>query len=106
MAIAGTAGVSQDAAGQSRIGTVMPRVSRNTFVASCLACLVAGYLVACVPGFDPINPFRPKHDRPVVRFFQRLAKIGLWVAVFADPPPQPYQRMYRENGNICHAEGW
>jgi hypothetical protein len=84
----------------------MPSVSRNTFVASCLACLVAGYMVACVPGFDPINPFRPSRDRPVMRFIQRLAKIGLWVAVFAEPPPTPIQHVYREPGNICHSEGW
>lgn len=87
-------------------------MSRNTLVAACVACLVAGYLVACVPGFDPINPFVPKRpDRPVLKLLSRMARLGLWVMVFADPPPQP---MYRANAvrceqdgsMICHAEGW
>jgi hypothetical protein len=80
-------------------------VTRTAFVGACLACLVAGYLIACAPGFDPLNPFQPKHDRPVVRFLQRLAKFGLWVAVFADPPPKQ-DRVYRETGSVCHMEGW
>lgn len=80
-------------------------MTRNTFAAACLACLVAGYLVACVPGFDPVNPFVPKRDRPVIRFFQRLAKLGLWVAVFTDPPPMQ-ERVYRSQGTLCHSEGW
>lgn len=85
-------------------------MSRQTFFLSCLACLVAGYLVACVPGFDPVNPFRPHQDRPVVRFLQRLAKLGLWVAVFAEPQPQPVEQAYAaqhcDGSMICHAEGW
>ncbi len=101
MDVAVSAGFAPRVNGQPRVGIV----TRNTFVAACLGCLVAGYLVACVPGFDPINPFVPKHDRPVVRFLQRLAKLGLWVAVFADPPPRQ-ERLYREQGNICHSEGW
>jgi hypothetical protein len=41
----------------------------------------------------------------VLRFLQRMAKLGLWVAVFADPPPV-HERAYRGHGNICHSEGW
>jgi hypothetical protein len=101
MDVAVSAGITPRVNDQSRARTV----TRNTFVAACLACLVAGYLVACAPGFDPLNPFVPKHDRPVLRFLQRMAKLGLWVAVFADPPPVQ-ERAYRGHGNICHSEGW
>lgn len=86
-------------------------MTKNTIVAMCVACLVAGYLAACVPGFDPINPFHPKKpDRPVARLLSRLAKLGLWVMVFADPPPNPQYRTVSarvdEGSMICHAEGW
>lgn len=85
-------------------------MTRRTLVLSCLACLVAGYLVASVPGFDPINPFVPKHDRPVLRFLSKVAKLGLWVAVFAEPAPQPVEEQYAarhcDGSMICHAEGW
>jgi hypothetical protein len=80
-------------------------VSRTTFVTSCLACLVAGYLVSSVPGFDPINPFHPKPDRPVARFIARLAKLGLWITVFAEPQPKQHQE-YKSTGMVCHSEGW
>lgn len=85
-------------------------MTRRTLVLSCLACLVAGYLIACVPGFDPVNPFVPKNDRPVVRFLARLAKVGLWMTVFMEPQPQPVEQQYAarhcEGSMVCHAEGW
>ncbi|MBM4022161.1 MAG: hypothetical protein FJ284_07960 [Planctomycetes bacterium] len=82
-------------------------MTRRTLVLSCLACLVAGYLVASVPGFDPINPFVPKRpDRPVARFLARLAKMGLWLAVFAEPQPMQYAARHGDGSMICHAEGW
>ena len=85
-------------------------MNRRTLVLSCLACLVAGYLVASVPGFDPVNPFAPKPERPVLKFLARIAKIGLWVAMFADGGPRPVEQTYaarhHDGSNICHAEGW
>lgn len=86
-------------------------MTRRAVVLSCLACLVAGFLAASVPGFDPVNPFVPKRpDRPVVRFLARLAKIGLWVTVFAEPAPPPVEQQYAarhgDGATICHAEGW
>jgi len=86
-------------------------MSRRTIVLSCLACLVAGYLVASVPGFDPINPFAPKNDRPVARFLARIAKLGLWLTVFAEHQPtypeQQYAARHCVDGSmICHSEGW
>ena len=87
-------------------------MNRSTLVLSCLACLVVGYLVASVPGFDPVNPFSPHKDRPVARFLAKIAKLGLWVAVFAERQPVPVEQQYAAAhhglppGSICHAEGW
>jgi hypothetical protein len=86
-------------------------MTRRAVILSCLACLVAGYIAASVPGFDPVNPFVPKRpDRPVARFLAKLAKIGLWVTVFASPAPQSLEQSYSarlgDDGVLCHAEGW
>lgn len=86
-------------------------MSKRAIVLSCLACLVAGYLAASVPGFDPVNPFNPRPQRPFLNLISRLAKIGLWVTVFAEPPPRPVEQQYAaahcdDRTMICHAEGW
>lgn len=87
-------------------------MSKHAIVACCLACLAIGYLSASVPGFDPVNPFKPRNDRPVARFLARIAKLGLWVAVFAEPSPVPVEEQYAAihrglpENCVCHAEGW
>ena len=86
-------------------------MTKRGIVASCLACLVAGYLAASVPGFDPVNPFHPKPQRPFLKLVSRLAKLGLWVTVFAEPPPRPVEQQYAaahcdDRTMVCHAEGW
>lgn len=86
-------------------------VSKRAVVMSCIACLVAGYLVASVPGFDPINPLNPRPQRPVLKFLARVAKLGLWVTVFAEPAPQPVEQQYAASHcegrtMVCHGEGW
>lgn len=73
----------------------------------CLVCLVIGYAAANVK--ETLVPSMP--GRPVARLFQRLARLGLWVAVFAEPAPQPVERQYAslhgdESTMVCHAEGW
>lgn len=86
-------------------------MSKRAIVLSCLACLVVGYMAAAVPGFDPVNPFNPRPQRPFLKLVSRLAKLGLWVTVFAEPPPQPVEQQYAaahcdDRTMICHAEGW
>lgn len=86
-------------------------MKKKSIIALCAACLVAGYLVSAVPGFSPVNPFVPQNDRPVLTFLRKLAKLGLWVAVFAEPQPASPARYYAPNKyrhdlNICHSEGW
>lgn len=85
--------------------------TKQTLVVSCLVCLAIGYLAASVPGFNPVNPFAPQRDRPVARFLARVAKLGLWLTVFAEPAPQPVEQQYAarhgdDRTMICHAEGW
>ena len=86
-------------------------MSKRSVVLACLGCLVAGYLAASVPGFTPVNPFNPRPQRPVLAFLQRLAKLGLWVTVFAEPMPRPVEEQYAfshcdDRTMVCHAEGW
>lgn len=83
-------------------------MSKRSLVFVALACLVVGYLVSTVGGFDPINPFSPKPQRPVIKFLARLAKLGLWVAVFAEPEPKAQYAIRHTDGRsmICHSEGW
>jgi hypothetical protein len=58
------------------------------------------------------SPVKPEPSRPVLRFVQRLARLGLWAMMFAEPPPaeQAYVVHARvdENGNrvLNHGQGW
>jgi len=58
------------------------------------------------------SPVKPEPARPVLRFVQRLARLGLWVMMFAEPPPaeQAYVVHARvdENGHrvLNHGQGW
>lgn len=83
-------------------------MSKRSLLLVALACLIVGYLVSTVGGFDPINPFNPKPQRPVIKFLARLAKLGLWVAVFAEPEPKVQYATRNTDGRsiICHSEGW
>lgn len=85
-------------------------MSKRALLLSFAACLVTGYLVACAPGFDPVNPFAPKKpDRPIARLLARMAKLGLWVMVFAEPAHNPNQiraAYHHDHTSIRHAEGW
>ena len=83
-------------------------MSKRSLLVVGLACLVIGCLVSTVPGFDPLNPFHPQSQRPVIKFLARLAKLGLWVTVFADPrPQQQYAARHTDRrAMVCHAEGW
>jgi hypothetical protein len=48
----------------------------------------------------------------VIKFLARLAKLGLWVTVFAEPQPLPPEQQYAarhcddNKSMICHSEGW
>ena len=58
------------------------------------------------------SPVKPEPQRPVLRFLARLAKTGLWVMMFADPPPadQAYVVQSRVDSDghrvLNHGQGW
>jgi len=86
-------------------------MSKRSVLLIAIACIVVGCLASAVPGFDPLNPFSPKPQRPVIKFLARLAKLGLWVTVFAEPQPLPPEQQYAARHTdgramVCHAEGW
>jgi len=60
------------------------------------------------------SPVKPRPDRPVLRLIQRLARVGLWVAMFAETAPQTpeglvyHAQAYDEKGEriLDHGKGW
>ena len=59
------------------------------------------------------SPVKPEPSRPVLRFIQRIARLGLWAMMFAEQPPaeQPQYVVHArvdEDGNrvINHGQGW
>lgn len=85
------------------------RLDRNTIFVLVVA-LVAGYWLAS----SPSSPIAPAKDRPVLRMLAKLAKGFLWVAMFAEQPPEPVEETYLvharlgEDGQplLNHARGW
>ena len=58
------------------------------------------------------SPVKPEPSRPVLRLVQRLARLGLWAMMFAEPPPAEPQHYVvharvDENGHrvINHGQG-
>jgi hypothetical protein len=83
---------------------------RKVFVAVLVA--VAVTWCAATSDYSPIKP-QPRHDRPVLRLIQRLARAGLWVMWCAEPaPPAPnmvyHAQAYDREGNrvLDHGKGW
>jgi hypothetical protein len=84
--------------------------NRELRIAS-IAVLVA-VAVTWAAATSEYSPVKPKPDRPVLRLLAKLAKTGLWVMMFAEPPPaeQAYVVHARvdENGHrvLNHGQGW
>ena len=76
-----------------------------------IAVLVAAAVTWAAATSD-YSPIKPQQDRPVLRFLARLAKTGLWVMMFAEPPPadQAYvvqSRVDSEGHRVLnHGQGW
>lgn len=58
------------------------KLDRNLLLVAIL-CLAVGYWWA-----SPSRPSPLPTDRPFLRFVAKVAKTFLWVAVFAEQPPQ------------------
>lgn len=83
-------------------------------IATVLVCLAAGWWL----GSSPASPINPTPQRPVLQAVGRLARIaarlGLWMAMAAEAPPQQEpQRIVRSpavdaEGHriVNHGEGW
>ena len=58
------------------------------------------------------SPVKPQQERPVLRLLARIAKAGLWVMMFAEPPPadQAYVVHARVDADghrvLNHGQGW
>ena len=75
-----------------------------------IAVLVAVAVTWCAATSD-YSPIKPRPDRPVLRFIQRLARAGLWVMWLADTPrsaePQYAARIDSSGQPIVnHRQGW
>lgn len=86
-------------------------MSNKEMRAISIAVLVA---VACTwwAATSDFSPVKPQQERPVLRFLARVAKLGLWVMAFADPPPSDrsyvvHARMDAEGNRVLnHGQGW
>jgi len=78
-----------------------------------IAVLVAVAVTWCAATSD-YSPIKPQPERPVLRFIQRLARVGLWVMWAAEPQPQPTENLvyhaqaFDKDGNrvLDHGKGW
>lgn len=75
-----------------------------------IAVLVAVAVTWCAATSD-YSPIKPRPDRPVLRFIQRLARAGLWVMMFADAPrsaERQYAARIDSSGQpiVNHRQGW
>ena len=78
-----------------------------------IAVLVAAAVTwaAATSDYSPIKP-KPESGRPILRLIQRLAKTGLWVMMFAEPPPAQeayvvHARVDADGHRVLnHGQGW
>ena len=83
-------------------------------VAIVIVCLAAGWWL----GSSPASPINPTPQRPVLQAVGRLARIaarlGLWMAMAAEPAPQQEPQQIVRGPSVDadghrvlnHAEGW
>jgi hypothetical protein len=78
-----------------------------------LVAVVLSAAVTWAAATSDLSPVKPKQDRPVLRLLARVARLGLWVATFAEPQPAAadglvYHAGYDEHGQriLDHGKGW
>jgi hypothetical protein len=88
-------------------------IDRRT-IATVLVCLALGWWL----GSSPSSPINPTPQRPVLQAVGRLARIaarlGLWMAMAAEPAPQADSRQLvhapavdaEGHRVVDHGEGW
>lgn len=65
------------------------KFSARTVIAI-IAITVASTVYISGGGSTP-NPFEPEKQRPILTAIARAAKMFLWLAFVADPPPEEYE---------------
>lgn len=78
-----------------------------------VAVVLAVAVTWCAATSD-YSPLKPRPERPVLRFIQRLARAGLWVMWCAEPAPQDadglvyHAQAYDEHGQriLDSGKGW
>lgn len=81
---------------------------KRILVISAILGIALGWFAAT----SNLSPIKPAPERPVLRLLSRLARLGLWAAMFADPPPAPTHRLAHarvdNDGHrvLNHGEGW
>jgi hypothetical protein len=97
------------------------RRPRVVSIAAHALCFCLGWWLASSPN-SPVRP-SPVNDRPVLRAVARLtrtaARLGLWLAISADPPPAAKDKARERNQlvqaeavgddgfpRVDHADGW
>lgn len=76
--------------------------------------VIAGILGIALGWFaatSPLSPVKPAPERPVLRFLAKVAKLGLWALMVAEPPPAQHNLVHArvdEHGHkvLHHGEGW
>ena len=87
-----------------------PKMDRRV-IALAAGLFLAGWLIGREVGDSWLPaPFAPQHDRPVLRFLAKVAKLGLWVMMAAEKPPQDegshYAHVKFTPDRVNHREGW
>jgi hypothetical protein len=84
-----------------------PKFDRKTITLA-FAIFAGGWLIGQQAG-DWLLPWQPSgKSRPVVKFFARLAKTGLWLMLAAEQPQTAnhYTNHAYRHGELNHREGW
>lgn len=78
-----------------------------------IVAVVAAAAVTWAAATSDLSPVKPKPDRPVLKLLARVARLGLWVAAFAEPQPASaeglvYHAGYDEHGQriLDSGKGW
>lgn len=79
-------------------------MSKRTLIVACLMAFAAGWFVS--------GAVEQPKDRPFLKALVKIAKTALWVAAFAEQPPEEHEDaksvMVGEDGyvQVNHARGW
>lgn len=72
-----------------------------------IAAGVGVFLLGWFLGQQPVNPWKPQKDRPVLTLLAKVAKTGLWLLVVEPVPDNlPEYTVVADHNRINHRRGW